>query len=120
VTKKPICPIGIDCPVAAFNQCTNLETCENQTYPWDIPYEKNGDTLTVKRYAFRHLWRKQGTNLDGEMLLCPLPSGQYLHISHDTETESRIMQAWEEAGWKSADLIPQPKNDSDEIDPIPF
>lgn len=120
MTRKPICPMGFECPVEGYKQCPNLGTCENQTFSWEIPYEKDGDILTVKRYAFRKLWRKQGTCLDGEMLLCPLPSGQYLHISHDTETEFRIMQAWQEAGWKSADPIPQLENDSDEIDPIPF
>jgi len=120
VTRKPICPIGLDCPVEGFRQCPNLRTCENQTFSWEIPYEKNGDCLTVLRYAHRRTWTKEGTNSNGEMPLCPLPSGQYLHISYDDENEGRIRQAWEAEGWKAADLIPQLQNNSDEIDPIPF
>jgi hypothetical protein len=54
------------------------------------------------------------------MPLRPLPSGQYLHISYDEENEGRIRQAWEVEGWKAADLIPQLRNSTDDIDPIPF
>ena len=97
-----------------------METCRNQAFSWEIPYEKHGDCLTVKRYAHRRTWTKQGTNSTGEMSFCPLPSGQYLHIFYDDENEGRIRQAWEVEGWKAADLIPQQQNNSDEIDPIPF
>lgn len=119
-TKRLICPLGFECPVEGFRQCPNLSTCKDRCISWEIPYEKTGDTLTVKRYAHRRTWTKQGTNSNGKMPLCPLPSGQYLHISYDDENEGRIRQAWEAEGWKAADLIPSPKTDSDEIDPIPF
>jgi hypothetical protein len=119
-TKRPICPLGFECPVEGFRQCANLNTCKDQCVSWEIPYEKNGDCLTVRRYAHRRTWTKQGTNSNGKMPLCPLPSGQYLHISYDEENEGRIRQAWEAAGWKAADLIPQVQNNTDDIDPIPF
>ena len=120
MTRKPICSIGLDCPVEGSKPCPNLRNCKNQTFSWEIPYDKNGDCLTVKRYAHRRTWTKHGTNSNGKMPLCPLPSGQYLHISYDDENEGRIRQAWEAEGWKAADLIPQLQNNSDEIDSVPF
>ena len=118
--RKPICPLGLECPVEGFKACPNNTSCEDRCLTWDIPYEKKGDTLTVKRYAHRPIWTKQGTNSNGRMSFCPLPSGQYLYICYDGENERRIRQAWEAEGWKAADLIPTEKVDTDEIDPIPF
>jgi hypothetical protein len=46
-TKRPICPLAFAFPVEGFRQCPNLRSCDNQTFLWDIPYDKNGDCLTV-------------------------------------------------------------------------
>ena len=123
MTRKPICPIGLDCPVEGFSQCPNLRTCKNQTFSWDIPYEKRPGELVVKRYGRRQEWSEQDTCYGEPMNRCSIPSGQYLPRSYDRENKERLQQAWEQAGWKAAEQNPHfqgEENDDDDDSLIPF
>lgn len=117
--KKPICPIGLECPDFPKGcHCPNQEHCLNHTYSWSIPYTCYENQLVVNRHPYRYRWRKEAEGISHKLPpQCTLPSGSYTAIDYPhweyEEMVRRIREEWEKVGWKEAIDIPQPRDFND-------
>lgn len=117
--RKTICPIDLEC---VDYPCCNYFQCRDATISWEIPYYVVQDnTLIVKQYGWRCDWDDEAHGTLRRF--CPLPSGNYKILdgnAHEYEMKSRLMKAWNDAGWYSAVPIPEAYKERDEEDDIPF
>jgi hypothetical protein len=101
------CPINLECPQ---KNCPNQSQCQDASLAWELPFYRTDDGLFVKT-SYRTRWQKQSHNsIVGDMLYCPLPSGDYQPIWDGGEQEylikMRIQDSLIESGWCAAMPLP--------------